>query len=323
MSTISAMPKRTAGAPPEIALGTMNFGKRTSTKDSERLVRMALERGVRVFDTANYYNGGESERILGRALGRDRERALVATKVGLDRIAGRPEGLSRGALLRALPASLERLGTDHVDLYYLHAPDRTTPLEETLDAMNDVVRSGRALGWGVSNYAAWEILEMNVQADSRGFSRPIASQVLYNALHRQLDVEYFAFARRHPIHTTVYNPLAGGLLTGNHRQGERPSKGSRFDENVVYQRRYWTPTMFERVDQLRNLATEEGWSLLELAYAWVASRSDVDSILVGPADVAQLEQAFNAISRVLPPELGARVDDLARKWSGTDTAYVR
>ncbi|MDP9148543.1 MAG: aldo/keto reductase [Myxococcota bacterium] len=323
MSTTSPMPKRTAGTPPEIALGTMNFGKRTSAKESERIVRVALERGVRVFDTANYYNAGESERILGRALGRDRERALVATKVGLDRIAHQPEGLSRGAILRALPASLERLGTDRVDLYYLHAPDGTTPLQETLDAMDEIVRSGRALHWGASNYAAWEILEMNIRADSHGYSRPIASQVLYNALHRQLDVEYFAFARRHPIHTTVYNPLAGGLLTGKHRRSEGPTKGSRFDENAMYQRRYWTPTMFERVEQLRALATEAGWSLLELAYAWVASRSDVDSMLVGPADVAQLEQAFDAISRTLSPELLARVDDLSRQWSGTDTAYVR
>ncbi len=286
-------------------------------------MRVALERGVTVFDTANYYNAGESERILGRALGRDRERVVVASKVGLDRVGGRPEGLSRQAMLRALASSLERLASDHVDLYYLHAPDRSTPIEETLGAMSEIVQSGRARHWGVSNYAAWEIFEMNVCADERGLARPVASQVIYNALHRQLEIEYFAFARRHPIHTTTYNPLAGGLLTGKHQPGDAPAKGSRFDENAMYQRRYWTRAMFERVTQLSAVAQDEGCSLLQLAYALVAWRPDVDSILVGPADGAQLEQALDALARPVSTEARTRLDDLAREWSGTDTAYVR
>lgn len=317
------MPKRTAGGPPAVALGTMNFGKRTEAKESERIVRVALERGVGVFDTANYYNAGESERILGRALGRDRDRVTLATKVGLDRVAGKAEGLSKEAISSALSASLQRLATDRVDVYYLHAPNRGTPIEETLDAMNEVMRSGRVQNWGVSNYAAWEILEMNVTAERSGLARPVASQVLYNALHRQLDVEYFAFARRHPIHTTTYNPLAGGLLTGKHRHADAPQKGSRFDQNAMYQRRYWTRTMFERVEQLRAVAVDEGCSLISLAYSWVASRPDVDSIIVGPADVSQLEHALEAVIRPLSAEARARIDDLARDWNGTDTAYVR
>jgi len=301
----------------------MNFGKRTPAAESERIVRRALERGIRVFDTANVYNAGESERILGRALGRDRDRVVLATKVGMDRVGGAVEGLSPEAMDRALFGSLERLGASSVDVYYLHAPDHVTPIERTLDGMHALVESGRVKAWGVSNYASWQILDMHGLSDARGLARPLVSQVLYNALHRQLDIEYFAFTRRHPIHTTVYNPLAGGLLTGKHTFEGAPSKGSRFDENAMYRRRYWTRAMFERVAQVRVVAEQEGRSLVDFSYAWVASRPDVDSILVGPATVEQLDQALEAVGRPLSGEALARIDELGRAWSGTDTAYVR
>jgi aryl-alcohol dehydrogenase-like predicted oxidoreductase len=315
--------RRAPGTPCALALGTMNFGKRTPADESQRIVRRALERGIRVFDTANAYNGGEAERILGRALGADRDRVVVATKVGFGRIAGKPEGLSREVMLHAIDASLERLGTGHVDLYYLHVPDHATPIAETLVAMHEIVRTGKARAWGVSNHAAWQILEMTALAGARGLQPPAVSQVLYNALHRQLDVEYFAFARHAGIHTTVFNPLAGGLLTGKHRFEEVPAKGSRFDDNALYQRRYWTRGMFSRVDELRTLAEREGMTLVQLAYAWVASRPDVDSIIVGPASVQQLDDAIDAVGRSLSKEAIAAVDQLGRQWSGTDTSYVR
>jgi aryl-alcohol dehydrogenase-like predicted oxidoreductase len=301
----------------------MNFGKRTPAPEGERIVRRALERGIRVFDTANAYNGGESERILGRALGKDRADVVVATKVGFGKIAGKPEGLTPEILQRELTGSLERLGTPYVDVYYLHVPDHSTPIERTLDAMKGLVDSGRVRAWGVSNYAAWQILEMNGLADARGLARPVVSQVLYNLLHRQLDVDYFAFTRRHPIHTTVFNPLAGGLLSGTHRFEGAPSKGSRFDDNALYKRRYWTRPMFERVEQLRAVATAEGLTMVQLAIAWVASRPEVDSILAGPATVAQLDEAIEAASRVLSADALKRIDELSREWAGTDTSYVR
>jgi len=317
------MPRRAAGAPPALALGAMNFGKRTPEDESERIVRRALERGIRVFDTANVYNGGESERILGRALGRDRDRVVVASKVGLDRVGGKPEGLSPLTIERAIAGTLQRLGTDRVDVYYLHAPDHETPIERTLAAMKALVDSGRVRAWGVSNYAAWQILEMDHLADGLGLARPVVAQMLCNVLHRELEVEYFAFARRYPVHTTVYNPLAGGLLTGKHRYEEAPAKGSRFDDNAMYRRRYWTRAMFERVERLREIAQREGIGLVQLAYAWVASRPDVDSILVGPASVEQLDQAIDAVGLRLSGDALARIDELSREWRGTDTHYVR
>jgi aryl-alcohol dehydrogenase-like predicted oxidoreductase len=323
------MPKRIAGEPPAITLGTMNFGKRTTAAESERIVARALERGIRVFDTANIYNAGESERILGRALGRnrnrdrDRDRVILATKVGLNPALGKPEGLRPEAMAKALAASLERLGTDHIDIYYLHAPDHGTPIEQTLEGMKRLVDGGGVRAWGASNYASWQILEMRHLCATMGLPGPEVSQLLYNAVHRQLDIEYFAFARRYPIHTTVYNPLAGGLLAGTHRLEDAPPPGSRFDGNDMYRRRYWTREMFDRVEQLRAVAELEGMSLVELAYAWVASRPDVDSILVGPADVAQLDHAIDAIQRPVSEAARSRIDELARAWSGSDTAYVR
>lgn len=276
-----------------------------------------------MFDTANSYNGGESERILGRALGRDRDRVVLSTKAGLGPVPAKREGLSARALPLALDASLERLGAPHVDIYYLHVPDRATPIEETLDAMKALVDSGRVRAWGVSNYASWEIFEMNSLADARGLSRPAVTQMLYSALHRELDVEYFAFARRYPIHTITYNALAGGLLSGRHRFDATPVAGSRFHGNAMYQRRYWTRTMFDRVEELRGAADREGCSLVELAYAWVASRADVDSVLVGPGSVAQLDEAIDAVTRRLSPETLTRIDQLGSEWLGTDTHYVR
>ena len=321
--TTNPMPKRRPNTPPALALGAMNFGNRTDPKESDRIVRRALERGIGIFDTANSYNGGESERILGRSLGADRDKVILASKVGLGPVPSKREGLSAGAMRVALDASLERLGCGHVDLYYLHVPDRATPIAQTLDAMKGLVDSGRVRSWGISNYASWEVFEMNLLADERGLARPVVGQMLYNAIHRQLDVEYFAFARRYPIHTTTYNALAGGLLSGRHTFAETPLEGSRFHGNAMYQRRYWTRTMFDHVEQLRVVAEGEGCSLVDLAYAWVASRADVDSVLVGPASVEQLDQAIDATSRVLSAKALARIDDLAKEWIGTDTNYVR
>lgn len=317
------LPKRSPGTLPSVALGAMNFGKRTDAAESTRIVRRALERGIRIFDTANAYNAGESERILGRALGKDRQDVVVATKVGMDRIAGRPEGLTKAAIERAITGSLERMKTAWVDVYYLHVPDHATPIEESLGAFAELAQKQLIKGWGVSNYASWQILEMHRIAESIGLAKPVASQVLYNALHREIEVEYFGFARRYPIHTTVYNPLAAGLLTGKHTFDETAPKGSRFDGNAMYQRRYWSRAMFDRTAALALVAQDAGMSLLQLAYAFIASRSDVDSVLVGPATVAHLDDALDALALPLTEDVKRRIDALAIEWAGSDTHYVR
>ncbi len=320
---MTAISQRKPGERPSIALGAMNFGKRTPADESERIVRRALERGITLFDTANSYNEGASESILGKALGKDRERIVLTTKVGLGTALPRREGLTPAAMRSALEASLGRLGVSSVDVYYLHVPDRSTPIEDSIGAMKELVDSGRVKAWGVCNYASWEILEMNAIADRIGLARPVMTQLLYSPVHRQLDVEYFAFARRHPIHTSVYNVLAGGMLARDHKRDAEPAKGSRFDKNAMYQRRFWTPTMFDRAAQVRAVAQAHGLSPVDFCYAWLATRPGIDSILVGPAAVAQLDQAIDALALTLPAEALSAMDALALEWAGSDTNYVR
>ena len=304
----------------------MNFGKRTTEAESRAIVARALELGIEHIDTANAYGDGISETIVGHALresGRARDRVTIATKCGFGRVAGKLEGLSRARVREAIDGSLSRLGTDHVDIYYLHVPDHETPIDETLDAVAELLGEKKTLAWGVSNYAAWQVLEMIHKADERKMARPVVAQQLYNVLLRQLDVEYFAFARSYGLHTTVYNPLAGGLLSGKHSRDGSTQRGSRFDKNRLYQGRYFTDAMFDRVDALADLARAEKMSLLDLSYAWLAGAPGVDSILLGPASVKQLEEGVSACARGLSPEVRGLVDALYRMWLGTDTYYVR
>ncbi|MRG96191.1 aldo/keto reductase [Polyangium spumosum] len=315
-------PRDPAGKP-LLAVGTMNFGKRTPEPESIRLVHHALDRGLTLFDTANAYVDGNAERILGKALAGRRERAVVATKVGFGRIAGKPEGLGRARVLAALDESLTRLGMEFVDVYYLHVPDHATPIEETLDAVQTLLESGKIRSWAVSNYASWQILEMRYIAERRGMPRPVMSQVLYNVLIRQLDLEYFKFTKKYGVHSTVYNPLAGGLLSGRHAPSAEPPKGSRFEKNPLYQRRYWTDRFFALAAAYREVAEAEGMTLVDLAYAYVASTPGVDSILVGPGTIAHVDAAIDACAKEISPEARRRIDELYRDFQGTDASYAR
>ena len=315
--------KRNHGEPARLFLGAMNFGKRTTEAESKAIVKRALELGIVHIDTANAYGEGISETIVGQALRGEREKVTIATKCGFGRVAGRPEGLSKARIHEAIEQSLARLGTDWVDVYYLHVPDHGTPIDETLDGIAELLQQKKILAWGVSNYAAWQVVEMIQKADVRKMPRPIIAQQLYNVLLRQLDVEYFPFAREYAMHTTVYNPLAGGLLSGKHSRDGSTQRGSRFDKNRLYQGRYFTDTMFDRVDALADLARAENMSLLDLSYAWLAGAPGVDSILLGPASAKQLEEGVAACERGLTPEVRGRVDALYRLWLGTDTYYVR
>jgi len=319
---------RTPDSPAALFVGTMNFGKSTPEREARAIVACALERGITAFDTANAYADGDSERILGRALGARRPDCFVATKVGFGRTGGRPvvgsavggraqtpEGLSPMRVTEAIDESLARLAMDYVDVYYLHVPDYTTPIEATLEAMARVLEAKKARAWGVSNFASWQILEMFTIADRAGMPRPLISQQMYNLLVRQLEIEYFKFTAQHPIHTTVYNPLAGGLLTGK--------QGARFEKNTLYQKRYLSRAFFEATAELGKIAERAGMTSVDLAYAWLARRPGVDSILVGPATVAHLEAAIQARLRVLDEPTRAAVDALHRELTGTDATYAR
>lgn len=312
---------------PEPWLGAMNFGGATDAREAARIVARALEAGVRHVDTANAYTGGASERIVGELLAGHPEVA-VATKVGFARVARpgggtAPEGLAPAAIRDALAASLERLRRDRVDLYYLHVPDHGTPVEASLDALAEAYEAKRIAAWGVSNYAAWQVLEMIPLAAARGLPPPFVAQQLYNALHRELEVEWLPFARRHGVRTAVYNPLAGGLLAGKHRRDGSTQKGSRFDKNAMYQRRYFTEPMHDRVEALAGVAESHGTDLVRLSYGWLAARPGVDAVLVGPRTLEHLDAALAALAAPASPELVRDVDAAFVAWQGTDAHYVR
>ena len=313
---------RRDGEPALVSVGTMNFGKRTPAAEAHRMVHRAIERGCLLFDTANAYENGESEKILGAALKEKRADVLVATKVGFGRIDGKFEGLSRAAIERAVDQSLARLGVDVIDLYYLHVPDYATPIEESLATLFDLISKGKIRHCGVSNFASWQILEMFRICDDAKKERPLVAQQLYNLLIRQLDVEYFKLTKKHPIHTTTYNALAGGLLARPHVKEEIP-KGSRFDKNALYQKRYWSDHFFAFKSALEEVAKDAGMSLVDLAYAWLASRPGVDSILVGAATVGQFDQAVDAIGKKVDAGVMKKIDELSVAFAGTDATYAR
>jgi aryl-alcohol dehydrogenase-like predicted oxidoreductase len=309
-------------APVGVVLGAMNFGKRIDEALSRRIVARAAERGVALVDTANAYNEGASEEIVGRAL-REHPSLLVATKVGFGRVNGKPEGLSGQRVLAACDESLGRLGRDSVDLYYLHAPDYTVPLTETLGAVKTLLDSGKIRRWGMSNYASWQILEARLLADELGLPHPVVSQVIYNPLVRPIEVEYARFTKQYPIHTTVYNALAGGLLSGRHQRDQEPPKGTRFDNNAFYRKRYWSDRFFDLVDAYAELSRSADKSLVDLVYGWLGGRPVVDTVLVGPTSVEQLDQAIDGLAAPLPKELVKQMDDIHRGFQGTDAVYAR
>jgi aryl-alcohol dehydrogenase-like predicted oxidoreductase len=302
-----------------IALGAMNFGGRTPEPESLRMIARAIERGVELIDTANVYGDGASEKIVGRA----KPTVRIASKVGIKRVNGKREGLSPDRMRVALRETLDNLQMSSIDIWYLHAPDDSVPLKETLSAIKEAIDGGLVKSWGMSNYASWEMLEAIHITRSLEMPPPVIAQVIYNLLIRQLDIEWFKFAGKYGIHTTVYNALAGGLLSGRHRLDDKPEKGSRFDKNKMYVDRYWTERNFALVDRYRGVAERAGMDLPTLAHAWIAGRRGVDSVLIGPATLPQLDAAIDACEKTLTDETRAELDRIHVEAMGTDARYAR
>src|SRR6266404_3733577 len=219
--------------------GTMTFGSQVDESAAMRIVDRCLDFGVNFFDTANVYNNGASEAIVGKALKGRREKLVLASKVrgkmgdGADQ-----NGLSRAAITRGIEDSLRRLQTDYLDLYYLHQPDYAVPIEESLEAVDRLVKQGKVRYPASSNYSGWQVCEMQWIAEKNGFRPATVTQPMYNLLARGIEQEYQEMARRFGVSTVVYNPLAGGLLTGKQKR-DAPLEGTRFDKNQMYLNRYW------------------------------------------------------------------------------------
>jgi len=278
-----------------LSLGTLTFGSQLQESDAVRLVDSCLEVGINFFDTANAYNKGQSEKILGKTLRGRRHSVVLATKVCM-KVGDESDdvGLSRAAIRKAIEGSLQRLMTDYVDLYYLHMPDNETRIEETLNAMNELVEEGKVRYPAVSNYASWQVLHMLWYCENHGYVPPTVSQPMYNLLARGIEQEYLAFCKAFSVAVVPYNPLAGGLLTGKHVLEAGPLQGTRFDGNRLYQDRYWHPEFFEAVTELQRIAERVGLSLPALAFRWLLSQPLVDSAILGVSSKTQFDDNLKA-----------------------------
>jgi 1-deoxyxylulose-5-phosphate synthase len=307
------------------SFGTMPFGSQADQATSTRMVDQCLDAGINFFDTANMYNLGRAESVLGQALGARRSRVIVASKVRYKMGEGPDEsGLSRAAILKALEASLRRLGTDYLDLYYLHWPDYGTPIEETLTTLDEVIRAGKVRYAAVSNYAAWQVCEILGLCEKKGYAAPHVSQPMYNMLARGIEDEYLPFCERFHISVIVYNPLAGGLLTGKQSREKGPIEGTRFDKNALYLGRYWHDDYFAAVEELKSVARESGRTLIELALQWVLSQKQVDSVILGASRPEQLAENLKACeAERLEPAILARCDEVWKRLRGVTPKYNR
>ncbi|MEU5029111.1 aldo/keto reductase [Streptomyces milbemycinicus] len=310
-----------------LVLGTMTFGDTADRATAAAMVDAALDAGITGVDTANGYAGGESERFLAELLPGRRDRVVLATKAGIPHPdQGEHAPLSPEGLRAALDGSLKRLGTDHVDLFYLHQPDRRTPLGETLSTLAEFVRAGKVLALGVSNFAAWQIAEVNRVADEVGAPRPVVAQQLHNLLARRVEEEYTEFAAVTGLRTMVYNPLGGGLLTGRHRFEHAPA-GGRFGDSklaAMYRERYWNEELFRAVTDLTRIASEAGLPLTDLALRWLLSRPSTDALLLGGSKVEHLKANIAAATAgPLPADTLAACDEVGARLRGPMPAYNR
>ena len=308
-----------------LSFGTMLFGSQVDEPGACRLVDRCLEAGINFFDTANIYNQGLAETILGKALAGRRAQVILATKVRIKMEAAPDEtGLSRAAMHKAIESSLRRLGTDYADIYYLHQPEYDVPIEETLAAMDELVRAGKVRYPAVSNYAAWQVGEIHWICEKSGFRPPYISQPMYNLLARGIEEEYLPFCQRFGVAVAPYNPLAGGLLTGKHACERGPITGTRFDGNKLYLDRYWHADYFAAVEDLAAVGREAGKTLVELSFQWLLSQPVVDSIILGASRLEQLEENLKACEGgPLDESVLARCDGVWKRLRGITPKYNR
>jgi aryl-alcohol dehydrogenase-like predicted oxidoreductase len=232
-------------------------------------------------------------------------------------------GLSRAAILRAIDESLRRLQTDYLDIYYLHAPDWDVAIEETLETMDGLVRAGKVRYPGISNYAGWQVCEMQWIAERNGYRPAVISQPMYNMLARGIEQEYLAMCRRFGISNVVYNPLAAGLLTGKQNR-DRPLQGSRFELVPMHRDRFWHPAFFDAVDELRVAADRSGRSLVDIALNWLLHHTPTDCIILGASSEAQLSENLDAFEKGrLSEDVAGVADAVWQKLRGVIPKYNR
>lgn len=314
-----------------LVLGTMTFGLQCDEATSCAILDAAAEAGITFIDTADVYplggthaTAGRTEEIIGKWLRGRREQFTVATKCG-GRMGPAPwqQGTSRKNVLSAIEASLRRLGTDYVDLYQVHLYDPATPIDETLEALDAVVRCGKARYVGCSNYHAYRVARALGRSEALGLAKFVSVQPRYNLLFRQIERELLPLCAEEGLAAIPYNPLAGGLLTGKHQRSGPPPEGTRFTLGTaggMYAERYWKDREFDAVDALAGVAKESGIELTTLAVAWVLANPAITAPIIGASRPEQLKASIAAAELRLDASLMAKLDELTHEFRMGDAA---
>ena len=279
-----------------VGLGCNNFGGRSGAEDTKAVIHRALDLGITLFDTADTYgNRGGSEDLMGQILGDDRKRIVLATKFAnpMDDL-GVKIGAARRYIMTAVEDSLRRLRTDWIDLYQVHSPDPLTPIEETLRALDDLIRQGKVRYIGCSNFPAWQVVEAQWTARSNGLNAFVSCQDEYSLIHRAPEAQLLPAMRKYGLGLLPYAPLASGLLTGKYRRNAPMPEGSRLTRDERLAGRFLTERNWRIAEHLADFATSRGHSMLELAFSWLLAQAPVSSVIAGAAQPDQLTQNVKA-----------------------------
>jgi aryl-alcohol dehydrogenase-like predicted oxidoreductase len=306
-----------------LCLGTMMFGDRTDITEAGRIVASAYDHGVNFIDTADQYARGESERITGKLIAGNRDRWVLATKVGNAMGDGPNEqGLSRKWIHQAMDASLARLGTDYVDIYYLHLDFPDIPLEETVGAVGDLIRAGKVRYFGISNYRGWRISEVVHTCRALGVPPPVVCQPYYNAMNRMPEVEILPACRHHGLGVVPYSPIARGVLTGKYKPGAAPpqdTRAGRADKRMLETE--FRPESLEMAQKIKAHAERRGFTAGQFATAWVLANHIVTRVIGGPRTLEQWNDYYGALDRGLDAEDEALIDSLVRPGHPSTPGY--
>jgi aryl-alcohol dehydrogenase-like predicted oxidoreductase len=298
-----------------LCLGTMNFGPQASPKESFAIMDRALERGINFFDTADVYGATKSEEFLGAALGSRRNSVVVATKFSSPVAGDDPmkRGGSRRWVMQACEDSLRRLGTDYIDLYQYHFPDGETPIEETLSALDDLVRQGKVRYIGSSNMTAWQAVEADWTSRSEHLTRFASAQNEYSLLNRRIERELVPACQKYGIGILPYFPLASGFLSGKYRRGEEAPAGTRLAVWGARGQAVLSDDIFRVLEGLEAFAEARGHTMLELAFGWLATHDYVPSVIAGATSPEQVAQNAKATEWRLTPEEMTEIDTLTKR----------
>ncbi|MFG3254176.1 aldo/keto reductase [Streptomyces sp. NPDC048172] len=303
---------------PALSLGTGTFGGRgplfgawgdTDARAARRLVDIALDAGITMFDSADVYSDGASEEVLGEAIKGRRDQVILSTKAALPMGDGPGDwGTSRARLIKVTDDALRRLGTDHLDLFQLHAFDASTPVEEVLGTLDQLVRAGKIRYTGVSNFSGWQLMKSLAAADRHGLPRYAAHQVYYSLVGRDYEHELMPLGLDQGVGAVVWSPLGWGRLTGKIRRGQPLPAGSRLHETASFGPPVEDEALFRVVDALDGIAEETGRTVPQVALNWLLQRPTVSSVIVGARNEEQLRQNIGALGWSLTPEQTARLD---------------